>query len=70
MLLQREKACLLIVDVQEKLTPHVRQAELLVRGPVSLADLDHVVVHSSAAARSISALDQKRVVQIAGVFDW
>ncbi len=30
MLLQREKACLLIVDVQEKLTPHVRQAELLV----------------------------------------
>ena len=48
----------------------LRQAELLVRGPVSLADLDHVVVHSSAAARSISALDQKRVVQIAGVFDW
>ena len=29
MLLQRDKSCLLIVDVQEKLTPRVEQAELL-----------------------------------------
>lgn len=29
MLLQRNKSCLLIIDVQEKLTPHVHQAQAL-----------------------------------------
>jgi nicotinamidase-related amidase len=29
MLLQRNKSCLLVIDVQEKLTPHVQQSEAL-----------------------------------------
>lgn len=48
----------------------LRQAELLVRGPVMLTDVGHVIVDSTTALESELGDWLDRVIEIPGVFEW
>ncbi|MFZ4440090.1 MAG: DarT ssDNA thymidine ADP-ribosyltransferase family protein [Syntrophales bacterium] len=59
-------------DVQEEKLrcSFLRQAELLVKSPVDLDDVHHIVVHSGSRALHDLEIAGKVVTQIVGIFDW